>query len=89
MNNLEKYWEEFTADSSGTFSFTDGYICPYCGTWVPYGTYHSCWAHYYNLENKTEKAYRILKKLVEKEIIEEPNSFKKFCELIEEIAGII
>ena len=77
MNTLEKYWEEFTTDSHTTISpFTDGYIWPYIYT-------------YHVVENKTEKAYRILKKLVEKEIIEEPNSFKKFCELIEEIAGII
>ena len=69
------------------------YICPYCGKWVPYGTPHFCWPDdvyiYTNPKNKTEKAYRILKKLIEKKIIEEPNSFKKFCELIEEISQVI
>jgi len=46
---------------------------------------------YYPLDegNKTEKAHQILKRLIKKGVIKEPSSFKKFCELIEEISQIL
>ena len=72
--------------------------CHGCGIWVPSGTLHSCsgyhycptvWTWPYPPENKTEKAFRLLKKLVEMKVVSEPNSYKKFCDLIEKIAGVL
>ena len=40
-------------------------------------------------ENKTEKAYAVLKKLVETKIIPEPKAYKAFCDLIEGIKGAV
>ena len=72
-----------------------GYPCPKCGCWVNYGESHCCYISpwtvrsYYPCLNKTEEAYKILKALVEKKIIQESDSYKKFCELIEEIAKAV
>ena len=40
-------------------------------------------------ENKIEKAYNVIKKLVELDIIPEPKTYKKFCSLIEKIAKVL
>lgn len=39
--------------------------------------------------NPTERAYQIIKKLVELKTIPEPDSYKKFCELIDAIAKVL
>jgi len=94
---LEKwnYSDTGTASSPATAC---GYTCPRCGAWVGMNEYHICqWGYphsqsywyYYPAENATKKAFRILKVLVEEKIIAEPDSYKKFCELIEKIAAKI
>ena len=92
-----------TTVSDGSPNIGPGYgggTCCDCGAWVPAGLTHSCptqtdpfacptyWS-YYPTENKTEKAYNVLKKLVEKKIVPEPKSYKAFCELVEGIAGVL
>jgi len=104
MDKLNGYWLKYdsgtatdTGDCSGTGTITiNGYACPNCGRWVSSGEYHYCtwpstWisGYVYPIPNKTEQAFKILKALVESKIIREPTSFKKFCDLIEKIAGII
>jgi len=101
MDKLEKYWMTYDSGTSDTSDFFHndttvyGYTCPRCGCWVSGGEYHSCyycptvWTNYWPSPNKTEQAFKILKALVESKVIREPTSFKKFCDLIEKIAGII
>jgi hypothetical protein len=94
--SLENYWNEYQGSGWRETSSAElsgyGYVCPQCGYWVNCGESHRChispWTvrSYYPCLNKTEEAYKILKALVEKKIITEPDSFKKFCEIIEEIA---
>jgi hypothetical protein len=93
----ENYWNQFQTGYE-THELTCGryrYFCPYCNVWVSSGDPHRCYISpwtvrsYYPCLNKTEEAYKILKALVEEKIIQEPDSFKKFCELIEEIAKVI
>ena len=77
----------------------DSYICPYCGEWVSNNEVHYCrnyypvttWSCYYPSPsiNKTEQAFKILKTLVNENIIKEPTSFKQFCNLIEKIAKVV
>jgi hypothetical protein len=91
--SLESYYQEFmTGAAAGDYY---GYTCPYCKMWVYSGSFHYCggnsWypAYTYPPENKTEKAFQVLKILVEKKIITEPSTFRAFCDLIEKIAGAI
>jgi len=98
-----KYTEYSDAGDTGGTTTIDplshyayGYTCPHCKAWVPTGGYHECWGDYpwhytysTNPENKTEKAFKILKALVKDGIIPEPKSFKAFCELIEKIAKAV
>jgi len=93
MEYLDNCWKEYSgADNSQ--NIVGGYTCPTCQEWVPYsGNIHYCWHYptlnYYPIENKTEKAFKILKLLVKEQIIKEPTSFKKFCDLIEKITKTI
>jgi len=102
MDKLDKYWRTYDSGTStsdahsyiGDLTEAIGYICPNCGQWVRINEYHSCYPYhytwyYYPTVNKTEQAFKILKKLVEEKVIREPQSFKKFCDLIEKIAGVI
>jgi hypothetical protein len=96
--SLETYWKDY---QTGNYSFDleatrGGYFCPSCGLWIITGGFHACLNYqypyypvYYPQRNKTEEAYKILKALVEEKIIQEPDSFKAFCELIEKIAKVI
>ena len=96
---LENYWNEYQVSGwheTGSAELSGfGYVCPQCGYWVNYGESHCCSWHPYQYypvypeRNKTEESYKILKVLVEKKIISEPDSYKKFCELIEQIAKVI
>ena len=97
---ITNYWERYPrgdyADGTGVGSTAvyGGYVCPTCGVWVPSGEVHYCWVNtywrpYYPTVNKTEQAFRVLKKLVEEKIIPEPKTYKKFCDLIEKIAQAI
>lgn len=50
------------------------------------------WHYTYTLPespSSTEQAYQILKKLIEKETIPEPENYKKFCELLETIKEVL
>jgi len=105
MDKLEKYWKTYDSGTSpqdsgsyyiGDSTTVNGFTCSHCGKWVNSWEYHYCcppittWISYdYPTPNKTEQAFKILKALVESKIIREPQSFKKFCDLIEKIAGII
>jgi len=76
-------WDYYDIDTaSSPHTYVGGYICPDCGAWVCYDQCHTCFFS----KNKTEKAFRILKILVEEKVITEPDSYKKFCDLIEKIA---
>jgi len=91
---LEKWNYSDTVTASSPYTYSGGYVCPWCGVWVNAYECHVCLKHqfyfpYYPAENKTEKAFRILKILVEEKITTEPDSYKKFCELIEKIAAKI
>ena len=85
-------------DGGGAYTTVTGYMCSLCNTWVPGGWSHVCPSGYipqcpsvwtYPSENKTEKAYAVLKKLVEMKIIPEPETYKVFCDLIEGIKGAL
>ena len=103
MDSLDKHYQDYvTKADSGTYDdgtgtsadyFVTGYTCPYCGRWVSPGEYHSCWNYptytCYPSVNKTEQAFKILKLLVKEDVIKEPRTFKRFCELIEKIAEVI
>ena len=88
--SLETYWKDYqTGNYSFDYELTGyGYPCPKCGDWIYPEWLHVCPGHYPQ-RNKTEEAYKILKALVEEKIIQEPDSFKAFCELIERIAKVI
>lgn len=93
MADLDEYYGEYTAGRITGYC-SSGYTCPSCGQWVPGGTVHYCWGSpyrftWYPVENPTEKAFRVLKKLVEEKIIKEPNTLKEFCNLVEKIAEAI
>ena len=81
--------------ANSPYAYGGGYVCPACKGWVTENEHHICSRPYlyyypcYPVENKTEKAFRILKVLVEEKIMVEPDSYKKFCELIEKIAAKI
>ncbi len=86
-NTMNQYWKEYAGSDTTTDGGT-GYIyriwpnCDYSELhWYP-----SC---YWPPENKTEKAFGLLKLFVEEKIIAEPETFKKFCELVEKIAKVI
>lgn len=72
-----------------------GYTCSVCYKWVNPGEYHYCnpfvypYVSYSQQRNRTEEAFKILKVLVKEDVIKEPSSFKKFCEIIEKIAKVI
>ena len=78
-------------------STTGGYYCSGCGQWVSTLDFHICPGYHYfpsvwtdcPSPNRTEQAFKILKKLVEEKVIKEPATFKKFCDLIEKIAKVI
>ena len=101
MNTLNIFFEQYTAGINAAAGYLDnscgdwGYTCPKCGQWVYMNNWHYCYpSSYYSTwsqtqENKTEKAFRILKVLVEIKIIPEPSTFKDFCDLIEKIAAVI
>lgn len=93
---MEQYWTQYvdtgnTSTTANSVTYTGAshwIIDPYDGTSTyPWGG----WIYYpyqYH-QNKTEQAYEILKVLVKEEMIKEPKSFKKFCDLIEKIAKAI
>ncbi len=79
-------------DSAGTTwnTWGSGYTCPSCGLWVSYGCTHFCtyWhfpIYYPYIENKTERAFNVIKALLALKIIREPKTFGRFCELMEAI----
>ena len=86
-------------DGGDTYTIGSGYFCGGCGQWVYSHQVHNCpgyscvpycptvWT--YPSENKTEKAYAVLKKLVEMKIIPEPKTYKAFCDLIEGIRAAL
>jgi len=82
---MQLYWREYD-DGYRVISSSDGYQCFNCGAWV-YGDYHACPIYTPNF-NKKEKAFEIVKILVEMKAISEPD-YKGFCELIEKIANKI
>ena len=96
----EKWNYNDTGTTSSPCAYSSVYICPSCGTWVTQNEYHvcsrlhsyyypddyPCYYPHYPVENKTEKAFHILKVFVEEKIIVEPDSYKKFCDLVEKIA---
>ncbi len=91
MSNLENYCTQYlaenvtmgTATSLGTSS---------SGYWED-NTWH--WQYYpysyptYYYPNKTETAFKLIKKFVEMKLIKEPKTFKEFCDLIDKVAGVI
>jgi len=99
MEQLEQYWVEYKTDyntkEADAYNWdcqiNGGYYCPRCNQWIPFGTYHQCYpiTYYYPTENKTEKAFKVLKALVKERVIKEPDSFKKFCELVEKITKVV
>ena len=84
-------------EKNWTITTPSGHTCSGCSQWIPYGTDHCCsqWPYYgcaptFTItENKTEKAYVVLKKLVNMEIIPEPKTYKAFCDLIEGIRAAL
>ena len=90
-----------TTDAEGDYYFpiamTGGYYCSGCGQWVSSSDFHVCTGYHYfpsvgtfcPSPNHTEQAFKILKKLVEENVIKEPATFKKFCDLIEKIAKVL
>ena len=93
MGNLIKYYNEYknfgsSTDTAGDTTTLD-YPYPLPGDLVPYDYWYPRPCHWYPPENKTEQAFKILKLLVEEKVIKEPSSFKKFCEIIEKLAGVI
>lgn len=98
MNKLlDGFYREYTGTTTDSCTTGSGY-CINCGVWIPEGGYHSCFPTYpttyvsypyYPPENKTEKAFKILKLLVKEQVIEEPTTFTEFCNLIEKMAKVI
>ena len=75
-------------NSAGDY-YTWGYTCPICGCWVSGNSRCSyCYPGFNYVpqyQNKTEQAYQLLKKFIEKKIISEPQSYKEFCSTLEAI----
>ena len=98
MDELNQLWENYQINSLPNVTILSGYTCPDCGWWVSNDgpehycwkkTYYGPWTYSFPVENKTEKAFNILKALVKMQVIEKPTSFEKFCEWIEKIASVI
>jgi len=88
MESIENYY----ADDK-PYQCQWGWTCAYCGE-VYLGPDHVCkirkidyypyrWSYLY--VDKTEQAYSIMIKLIEKKIIPEKKSYKEFCELLDGI----
>ena len=85
---MEQYWMKYCdVGDTGTAADSVTYTGDY--EWYPPTPYYAYPTYTYHVESKTEKAYKILKVLVKEEVVSEPKSFKKFCDLIEQIAKVI
>lgn len=93
MSMYENWHDKYL---SGGTSTGGGYHCAGCGEWLYPGEVHYCspyvrysWNVCPPSPNPTEQAYKIMKKLLEKKVVPEPKSYKKFCELLEAIREVI
>ena len=81
-NEMNNYYQEYLNDSSWDYVDSNEYD-------IKYYRYFPYWHWHYPIQNPTEQAYQILKKLIEREVIPEPKSYKKFCELLEAIKEVV
>jgi hypothetical protein len=86
MANLANYYFQWGLNSTESPTYTTS---ANSDEWDYFDIYdkHRCIVHTYS--NPTEQAYRIMKKLIEKEIVPEPESYKKFCEMLEAIKEVV
>lgn len=94
---LSEYYTEYKT-KTGECTNLGGHTCPRCNIWVSNFEVHTCsyphdpyipWYTPVSTENKTEKAFNVLKLLVKEGLIKEPKSFKAFCDLIEKMTGVV
>ncbi len=94
MSNLENYYTQYSPGNmtAGTATAVTPWTDCGGGYWED-NTWH--WHYYpysyptYCYPNKTETAFKLIKKFVEMKLIKEPKTFKEFCDLIDKVAGVI
>lgn len=92
MDNLNTYYMEYVGATTDIGTTTTGVYdddnlqCLRSFPSYPYTT-----MNYYpeTYENKTEQAYKLVKKLIGEKGIPEPGTYKKFCSLLEKIRDIL
>jgi len=91
MENIEAYFMQYKGETNNTSSVTyNDYGDYWVGDYIyPYPYYPSTYTYLPPVENKTERAFKILKVLVKEKLIKEPTSFNKFVEIVEKIAKVI
>ena len=99
-NNLEEYYMQVAGSTDGTIAIetiSDNTAWRRVGDFPCLDQYiHYPWIYPLtyttvcdNRRDDTETAFKIIKKLVEIGVIEEPKSFKDFCKIIDEIKKIL
>ena len=99
-NNLEEYYMQVAGSTDGTIAIetiSDNTAWRQVGDFPCLDRYiHYPWIYPLtyttvcdNRRDDTETAFKIIKKLVEIGVIEEPKSFKDFCKIIDEIKKIL
>ncbi len=87
---IYKATNESLASNTQDYNINASYNCNLFndfGTYVPYQQYYY---HTYPLyEDKTKKSFELVKKLMEKGLIQEPKTIKEFIELVTDISNLL
>lgn len=73
---------------NSNFTSNDGYFWEPLNYLNTVNTYYTPWFYTWQ-DNKIEKSFKLVQKLIEKKLVKEPKTVKDFIELVNELTTII